>query len=172
MISHAGTDSLRADTRVAEGARRRAAGAAARRRALLLLFAVVVVITISVLANLGPLHHLLAAQERLANTNASIVQLQAKKDELQAQLARLGESAYLEALAREEMAYVRPGEELYVVTDPSNSTTVSSGRLGLGASLPGAGKGVVSRTDGAAEDSQSARPGFFERILTAIADLF
>ena len=48
--------------------------------------------------------------------------LEAQKAALQAQLAKLSETGYLETLAREQLGYVRPGEELYIVTKSPGDT--------------------------------------------------
>jgi len=154
-------------------ARRRAAPAA-RRRLLLLSFLSLLVVMAGVLANLGPLQHLFEAKTRMEKTTANVAGLQAKKDTLQAELAKLSEAAYLETLARGELAYVRPGEELYIVTeaDPSSERGSSGSQLGLG---------VISCSDSSTSDelgaltatpSPTARPGFFERILQAITEVF
>lgn len=155
------------ETRVA----RRRPPAVARRR-WLLLFAVAVLAAAAVGANLGPLRQLQDARARLDRTAANVSQLEEQKTALQAELAKLSEVSYLETLAREELTYVRPGEELYIVTGPSVGAVSGSAasRGGVGAGLPG-----VMPAGGPSEGDQVAgerKPGFLERLLSAIADVF
>ena len=77
----------------------------------------VVVVVVAVLANLQPLTHYQDAQRpAAARRRRRWHALEAQKAELQGQLAKLSETGYLETLAREQLTYVRPGEELYIVT--------------------------------------------------------
>src|SRR5512139_3661449 len=84
--------------------RRRRSTPAGRRRWLLVIGAVI--------ANFGPLAHYQSARARLEKATANVNSLEAQKAELQSQVAKLSEAAYLETLAREQLTYVRPGEEL------------------------------------------------------------
>jgi cell division protein FtsB len=89
---------------------------AAVRRRWLILFVVVVLVVIAILANIGPVTHYQDARARLDKAKTNVSTLSAQKAELQGQLAKLSEAGYLETLAREQLTYVRPGEELYIVT--------------------------------------------------------
>lgn len=122
-----------------------------RRRRLLLVAVGLVLLTFAVLANYGPLHSYFDARARLVEANAGVAELSAQKTELEAQLSRLGEADYLESLARQDLSYTRPGEELYIVTGMDGGT------------MAGVGSGE-SATD------QDGTPGFLERALAPILE--
>lgn len=115
-----------------------------KRRRLLLLALGVVLLTLAVLANYAPLHAYFDARGRLDEANAGIAELSAEKAELQAEMDRLSEADYLESLARQDLSYTRPGEELYIVTGASGGTSAGSNDTVTG---------------------QSGAPGFLERVL-------
>jgi cell division protein FtsB len=117
----------------------------------------VFLLTVAALANYGPLHGYLDARARLEKANAGIAELAAQKTDLQTELGRLSESDYLESLARQDLSYTRPGEELYIVTGADSNVTPSSGTNSSGAAQSGS-------------DAQSGGPGFLERVLTPILD--
>ena len=102
-------------------ARERAAQNARRR--WLILFAAVVLVVVGILVNIKPLTHFQDASARLDKATASVDTLKQQKAALQSQLARLSETGYLETLARQQMTYVRPGEDLYIVTGASGGAT-------------------------------------------------
>ncbi len=131
---------------------------AARRRALILT-GLLVLIGVAVLTNYGPLHAYREAQARLQAASTQVAALESQKTELQAELGKLGEAGYLESLARGELTYARPGEEIYILTD---------GAEGAGAS---AGPGSAGNNSTPEADT-ATHPGFFERLLKAIAGLF
>ena len=159
-------DSGVAGEKRSSGLSRRRTSQAARRR-WLILFAVIVVVVVAFLVNLGPLTHYQDASGRLQKATAKVDALEAQKADLQGQLAKLSEAGYLETLAREQLTYVRPGEELYIVTKPA-------GDLGSAAAAAGAAPaaGGTSVTLSAAAASAAQPPGFFERALSAIRGLF
>ncbi len=101
--------------------RRQRSSQAARRR-WLILFAVVAVVVVAFLVNIGPLTHYQDASARLQKATAKVDTLQTQKADLQGQLAKLSETGYLETLARQQLTYVRPGEELFIVTKPAGDT--------------------------------------------------
>lgn len=144
---------------------RRPPSRAARRR-WLILFAVIVVGVVAFLVNLGPLTHYQDARGRLQKTTAKVDALETQKADLQGELAKLSEAGYLETLAREQLTYVRPGEELYIVTKPAGDT----GSAAVAGAAPAAGGTSVTSSADAASAAQS--PGFFERALSAIRGLF
>jgi cell division protein FtsB len=150
-------------TRLARG---RSVTAARRRWAM--LFAVVAVTVAAILANIGPLTHYEEASVRLDKATAKVDALEAQEAELQAQVARLSESGYLETLAREQLTYVRPGEELYIVTQPPGDSDANAGVAGSDSASATTGEGA-----GATEEfSSSHSPGFLERAISAIRDFF
>lgn len=176
-------------------ARRRRRSSPAGRRRWLVLFGAVVLMVVTVLANIGPLTHYREARGRLDKVTAKVNALEEQKNVLQGQLAKLSEAGHLETLAREQLTYVRPGEELYIVTEPAGdadgATVVEvvpglTALAGIGAAaLDALGPGATTTTEGAAVDSGSAGsagagseaengppPGFLERVISAIRGLF
>jgi cell division protein FtsB len=134
-----------------------------RRRRVLLVATGVFLLTVAALANYGPLHAYVDARARLDKANAGIAELTAQKDELRAELGRLSEADYLESLARQDLSYTRPGEELYIVTGPNSGNRQVPGVSGAGNTQSGAesAKGGSALSNGT---------GFLERILTPILD--
>ena len=92
----------------------------ARRRLLLLSFFLLLV-AVGVAANYGPMRHYLDARARFERVTGEVAGLEEQKASLQAQLAKLSEARYLEGLAREELTYARPDEELYIVAESTGS---------------------------------------------------
>lgn len=179
--------------------RRRRRSSPAGRRRWLVVFGAVILMVVAVLANIGPLTHYEDARARFEAATEKVSALEAQKTELQGQLAKLSETGYLETLAREQLTYVRPGEELYIVTEPAGdadgSAAVevapgSTALAGIGAgALDGLGPGATSTTQAAgngpgagssragasepdAEAGAGGSPGFLERIVSAIRGLF
>jgi hypothetical protein len=112
---------------------------------------------------------------------------------LQAQLGKLSESGYLEDLAREQLTYALPGEDLYIVkqpedadggevsateseSQPAETTATTAGgasaaQTSVGADAP-SGADVAGALETSGEQARLPQPGFFERVLMAIAALF
>jgi len=118
----------------------------ARRRRLFLVAAGLFVFIIAVLANYGPLQAYGDAKARLNRATTAVAELETQKAELQAELGKLSEADYLESLARQDLSYARPGEELYIVAGSSD------------------GEFTGSATGGAARSGS----GFLERVLGSI----
>ena len=122
---------------------------------------------VALAANYGPVSHYREARARLQSTAAEIAVLEQQKAALESQLDNFGQAGYLEGLARQELTYARPDEDLYIVAGITGaagaSASVSTAVLGIGASLPGADY---------AEIDPAGRPGFLERILSAISGIF
>ncbi len=57
--------------------------------------------------------------DRIAQTQAEIVELRRDADQLAALIAWLDSDAYIERIAREDLGMVRPGEEAFAVHAPS-----------------------------------------------------
>ena len=125
----------------------------ARRRRCFLWTAGLLVAAIAVLANYGPISAYYDAKARLDKASQAVVELEAQKSRLQAELGRLSEADYLESLARQDLAYTRPGEELYIVTgmDSAGTSSLSTGLDGLGAD---SGPGFLERILGPSYDSR------------------
>jgi cell division protein FtsB len=123
----------------------------------------ILLLLMGALANYGPLHSYLNARGRLEKANAGIAELTAQKAELQTELGRLSDTDYLESLARQDLSYTRPGEELYIVTYTDGDLAVSSEAGGDG----------TSQADQSAIGSGTANSGgagFLERVLAPILD--
>jgi cell division protein FtsB len=136
----------------------------ARRRRLLLAAICALILTLAALANYGPLHSYLDAKARLQKANAGIAELTAQKDQLQAELGRLSDADYLESLARQDLSYTRPGEELYIVTGADAGATSASGATSNGTE-------PSDTSTSSAGTTQNSGPGFLERVLTPILDV-
>ena len=148
---------------------------AARRRVLLLLV-VLVVVGVAILANYGPVRAYRDARARLEQATTAVSALEQQKTQLQSELGKLSEAGYLESLAREELSYTRPGEELYIVTGTATDGTASDGTsdeaaADTDAATDAAGAGEGSSAPGSTTDAGD-RPGLFERALNAILGLF
>jgi hypothetical protein len=154
-------------------------------------------VVVAIAANYGPMRHYRDARARLEKTTAEVAALEEQKAALRSQLGRLGQADYLESLARQELTYARPGEDLYIITGLpggdfqaegtagySGSTSSSPGastRAGIGAAAAGVRSGAsetglgigASWPDvGGAGTSGVEGPGLLERILSAIARVF
>lgn len=132
-----------------------------KRRRFLLLAMCVVLLVMAVAANYGPLSAYVDARSRLASATASIAELSAQKAEMQVELGRLSESEYLESLARQDLSYTRPGEELYIVTGTDDLLDQVAGSSDDSAVTPG----VAGQSGGGGSDGA---PGFMERVLMPI----
>jgi cell division protein FtsB len=127
---------------------------------VLLLLAVLIVVGVAALANYGPLRAYRDAQARLDKATSAVTNLADEKTELQSQLAKLSEAGYLETLAREQLAYTREDEELYIVTGLGEESAQTADEAG-----------VAGETDDPAAGS-AERPGWIERALSALMSLF
>ncbi|OFW59852.1 MAG: hypothetical protein A2133_07375 [Actinobacteria bacterium RBG_16_64_13] len=123
----------------------------AARRRIFVAVALLMVLGIAAAANYGPLQAYRDARSRLEEAREAVTSLEAQKTELQGELGRLNEAGYLESLAREQLTYARPGEDLYII-DGSESTTTGPTE--------------------AAPPGTADRPGLLERMLSALGGLF
>jgi hypothetical protein len=69
----------------------------------------------AVLVNLGPYREYADAREKLEAKELEVALVEQEIASLQQEMVRLGDKTYLEALARKELAYARPGEEVFIV---------------------------------------------------------
>lgn len=135
-----------------------------KRRRLLVMGMAIAMVALGVWANYPSLHALVDARARLDKVNASVEELSAQKAQLQAELARLSEADYLESLARQDLSYARPGEELFIVTgadDGAVSTPQTSEGSTGDAGISGGGSGTTSQT---------GERGFLQRALASLLD--
>ena len=143
-----------------------------------------VLVSAAVAANHGPIRAYYEARTRVQEAQARVAALEEEKARLQTELGRLTEASYLETLAREELAYARPGEELYIVTGTDEGAGAASGAQAGGSGLAGEGSspaaegagaalGAASGTQsGASSSGATPEPGFFERLVRAFLGLF
>src|SRR5680860_1329008 len=85
------------------------------RRRLLAVGSVLLVVLTGLLVNWGPYHDYRASQETLHAMQEETAHLRGEVDASEARVARLKKDGYMEALARKELTYARPGEEVYIV---------------------------------------------------------
>ncbi|WP_228373407.1 FtsB family cell division protein [Demequina gelatinilytica] len=81
-------------------------------------FVLVGVVVLAAAVVLPSLRAYFRQQEELADLRADAVAAQESVDDLSAELKRWDDPAYVEAQARERLAYVYPGETAYRVIDP------------------------------------------------------
>ena len=129
-------------------------------------------VVVAVAANYGPVRHYLDARARVDKAAAEVAALQERTTELQAQLGKLSQSGYLEDLARQQLTYALPGEDLYVVTDAAGAAEAAA--AGAGESQAAgelAGAGTV--TDAAAGEGESFVTGdaSFEEIAGVVTEI-
>jgi len=145
---------------------------------MLLVIGLLVLLTvIAVGANYGPLTHYLQARERFDQTTAEVNEVKERITGLQAQLGKLSQSGHLEDLARQQLTYALPGEELYIVTTSGQEAADAGAGPGTSAGAGVASENGASAAAGAAGQEEGTvkdthEPGFFERILLAIGSLF
>jgi cell division protein FtsL len=121
----------------------------ARRRRVVFLMLVALIVAAAVLINYGPMTAYRDAHARLDTAVAQVKDLQKQKDALQSELGKLSEAGYLESLARQQLTYAKPGEEIYIV--PAEETAPPTGE---------------------SASSETQERGWLERILSALGDLF
>jgi cell division protein FtsB len=125
----------------------------ATRRRVFLGVVLLLLVGLAVLTNYGPMRAYRESQARLEKAASQVAVLAEQKEQLRQELGKLGEAGYLESLARQELTYARPGEEVYIVTGSAEEQA--------------ADEKVDTLSPSAVE-----RPGLLERMLSAIGDLF
>jgi cell division protein FtsB len=133
-----------------------------RRRRALILGCAGLLLVLALGANYGPLREWRDARTRLHERQAQVTALSRQKAQLDAQLKELQDPAYLEGLARQDLTYARPGEDVFIVS-------------GLAGDTGGQASGQLGSTQAGASSSATAttqKPGLLERFLSAIGRLF
>jgi len=88
---------------------------------------VLIVMLIVVLA--PPLRILVEQRQQIAALQANVTAAQTAVEDLKGQRARWSDPKYIEALARERLDYVFPGEYSYLITDaPAATPTTANGQ--------------------------------------------
>ena len=86
----------------------------------MILAGVFVMLTLAV-----PLRALIQERREIRDLEQQVISQQAKIDELNNRQARLADPAYLQAIARERLNYVFPGEIGFVVLDEETNTSIT-----------------------------------------------
>jgi hypothetical protein len=86
----------------------------------MILAGVFVMLTLAV-----PLRALIQERREIRDLEQQVISQQAKIDELNNRQARLSDPAYLQAIARERLNYVFPGEIGFVVLDEETTTSIT-----------------------------------------------
>ena len=73
------------------------------------------------------LRTLVDQQQQLAELRASVAQHEASVDELESDIARWDDPAFIEAQARDRLVYVFPGDYTYLVIDDTTTVTTDDG---------------------------------------------
>ena len=84
-------------------------------------------------------------QVQLQQTRADVAAAQQRNEDLQSELERWSDPAYVEAQARERLAFVMPGEQALRVADPESVPEASTGS---------------EATDGPAVEADPTRPWY------------
>lgn len=90
-----------------------------RRPLMLLAPAAILVVALALATNVLPLRQIVDQRREIAETTARLEAMMAENAMLDSQVAALETPVEVERLAREQLGYVRPGEEAYVVMDPT-----------------------------------------------------
>jgi cell division protein FtsB len=98
----------------------------ARRRRIFMLIVLALLVIAAVLANYGPVQSYVDAHTRADSARAKVAALEAQKADLQSELGKLAEADYLESLARKDLTYARPGEDVYIVTGLGEETVLGA----------------------------------------------
>jgi cell division protein FtsB len=136
---------------------------------LLLLAAIVV-------ANQGPVRGLLRARTELAAKEKQVAEIEKGNAAYKAEIARLEKAGYLEALARKQLAYAKPGEDVFIIQGlPSSGSLPGSDVTPSEQAARSADDAVVDPAAQAAASGTSSttasHPGWFGRLLSALRGL-
>jgi cell division protein FtsB len=96
-----------------------------RLRGFTLVVLILIILTVVVLA--PGLRILVEQQQAIAALEAEVAERKESVEELEQDVARWGDPAYVKAQARERLYYVFPGEESYIVIDDGVTPTTPNG---------------------------------------------
>ena len=118
----------------------------------MVLLALLVLVVAACMANASPLRGYLEARERLEAKQATVAGLEKETADLLKEVRAFQDGSRVEAQARQDLTYARPGEDVFIVDGlPSTTTTTAP------ASLP-------SQPD--------SPPGLLRRLFDALLGLF
>ncbi len=95
------------------------------RRRVVTLLAFLLLLAGVILVNVGPLRDLRRAEARVVAKQQQVSQAEEENRATRAETERLQRSENLEALARKELNYARPGEKVYIVKGQPTTTTTT-----------------------------------------------
>lgn len=90
-----------------------------RRTTTLLLVAAGLAVVAALATNVVPVSQILAQRAEVTEARSELARIEAENAVLAARVEDLQSPAEVERIARERLGYVRPGEEAYVVVDPT-----------------------------------------------------
>jgi cell division protein FtsB len=106
----------------------------------LVLAGLLVVVVVAVLANASPLRGYVESHQRLEARQAQVTALERETAELKKEVDLLKSGSLVEMLARQELNYVRPGEDMFIVPGVSTTTVTVSPEA-----APAAPRGFLER---------------------------
>lgn len=102
-----------------------------RRPFLLIGPLAVMVVVMAFATNVLPLRQIVSQRQEIAAAEARLAELVAANDRLDAHVSVLDSPVEIERIAREDLGYVRPGEEAYVVIDPTPEEPPTPGEANM-----------------------------------------
>lgn len=105
------------------------------------------------------LHSFVQQRQQLAQLRAQVAAAQARNDDLQADLDRWQDPAYVQAQARQRLSFVMPGEKAFRVVDPQTVPDVEPAeKSGPSSALDDAGTGPWYQAVWASVEAAGAQP--------------
>lgn len=138
---------------------------------------VVLLLAAIVVANQGPVRDLLRARTQLAAKEKQVADIEKGNEAYKAEIARLQKPGYLEALARKELAYAKPGEDVFIIQGLPPATSPPGGQVtpSVQAAQDAGDAVAVDASAGASTNSGTssgaAPTGWVQRILSAVRGL-
>lgn len=139
-------------------------------------------VVLTFLANRGPVVDLLRSRAAWAEQAQALAAAQADVEAAKAELDSLSAPSRLEVRARQDLGYVRPGEEMFVVEgngDVTSAATAAGQSTEHGSGADGNAsaddRDASSDGDASASDRESttgAEPGLLERLVLRIRQAF
>jgi cell division protein FtsB len=131
---------------------------------LLLLVAIVV-------ANQGPMSDLMRGRAQLAAKEKQVADLQKGNEAYKAEIARLQQPSYLEALARKELAYAKPGEDVFIIRGASAPPSGSEVTPSVQAAQDAGDSVAAAAAASAGAATAPPHQGLLQRLLSAVRGL-
>jgi cell division protein FtsB len=76
---------------------------------------ILLLIPAGIFVSMGPQREFAEAREKLSQKQEEVALVEQDIATLKGEMTRLQQDSYMEALARKELAYARPGEEVFIV---------------------------------------------------------